>query len=86
MSITTTKTEGNSLKYQSDNFDANVNDAELINSLRPNDLKSDELLLFSSLPKKIQIDIRKSQQNVVNGQVVSDTEVFRKIDKWLENN
>jgi hypothetical protein len=80
MSITGIKTENSSLEYQPDNFGVNVNNI----NLRPNDLKSGEPLLFSSLPPQIQADIRKAQKEAAEGHVISNEEVFRKIDEWLE--
>jgi predicted transcriptional regulator len=52
--------------------------------LNPNGLKSDKPLLFSSLPPQIQADIRKAQKEAAEGHVVSDEEVFRELDEWLE--
>jgi hypothetical protein len=40
---------------------------------------------FSELPLKVQEDIRAAQHEVAVGQWISNEEVFRKTDEWLEN-
>jgi hypothetical protein len=80
------KTENNPLEYQSDNFDVCVNNSSLINNLKQDNLQSTEPILFSSLPLQVQADIRQAQKEAAEGYVVSNEEVFKKIDRWLEKN
>jgi hypothetical protein len=80
--MTTTLIKQKKSQHQSVDFDEEMNDAELIERLTP----KTPPVPFEMLLKELQEGIKEGLRAADEGRVVSDEEVFRKIDKWLEEN
>jgi hypothetical protein len=79
--MTTTIIKQKKSQHQSVDFDEEISDAELIERLTP----KTPPVPFEMLPKELQEGIREGLRAADEGRVVSDEEVFREIDEWLEN-
>ncbi|MDR3199295.1 MAG: hypothetical protein LBU34_15615 [Planctomycetaceae bacterium] len=80
--MTTTITKQKNSQHQLIDFDDEtdeMSDAELIERLTP---KQPEVL-FEMFPKELQEGIQEGLRAADEGRVVSNEEVFRKIDEWL---
>jgi hypothetical protein len=83
--MTTTITKQKKSQRQFVDFDEEIeelSDAELIERLTP----KDPPVPFEMLPKELQEGIKEGLRAADEGRVISNEEVFRKIDKWLEEN